>query len=338
MCCVFVKALDVAALAAKKTALRLVHFLDSMALGRKANLRGFLLLALGACTYVNFQTRAFNQIETEEPSSFTTFIADNALLVSFVLMALCGAVTCAEQSESPKADPAEKRADYNSFLMISNILCFASGFVNALTIFDMGMTVSHMSGNTSHAGRLIMNGGAKFFHLMLAFCVGSFFAGFSKSDTEAVYSGRFSPNMLGSALAVVFGCFVHYCKAHSGTAVNDASSEALLLFAFSQGIQNGVTRRCTSVPICTTHFTGYLTDVGTGLGAWARALVAGEAPPTLLKVLVFASGIFFFGLGGVAAKETHGTYGMQAALIPAAIMAAVAGGMIPVMKPKKMQK
>ena len=78
--------------------------------------------------------------------------------------------------------------------------------------------------------------------------------------------------------------------------------------------------------------------MGTGLGAWARALVAGEAPPTLLKVLVFASGIFFFGLGGVAAKETHGTYGMQAALIPAAIMAAVAGGMIPVMKPKKMQK
>lgn len=41
--------------------------------------------------------------------------------------------------------------------------------------------------------------------------------------------------------------------------------------------------RCLSLPICTTHFTGYLTDVGTGLGVWARALVSGENPPTLLK-------------------------------------------------------
>ncbi|CAK9115322.1 Uncharacterized protein SCF082_LOCUS53399 [Durusdinium trenchii] len=310
-----------------------------MALGRRATGRGLLLLTLCACTFVSFQTRAFTQLEVHE-TDFIGLIAEHALLVSFLLMALCGAVTCAERSESPKADPAEKRPDYNSFLTISNILCFASGFVNALTIIDMGMTVSHMSGNTSHTGRLIMHGGAKFLHLMLAFCVGSFFAGFSKADTEAVYAGRFSPNMLGSALAVVFGCFIHYCKGQNGAA-NDASSEALLLFAFSQGIQNGVTRRCTSVPICTTHFTGYLTDVGTGVGVWARAKVAGEAPPTLLKVLIFASGIFFFGLGGVAAKETHSSYGMQAALIPAAIMAAVAGGFIPVVnhvKPRKSKK
>ena len=42
--------------------------------------------------------------------------------------------------------------------------------------------------------------------------------------------------------------------------------------------------RCLSLPICTTHFTGYLTDVGVGLGVWARAVVNGDAPPTLLKV------------------------------------------------------
>ena len=177
-----------------------------------------------------------------------------------------------------------------------------------------------------------MNGGIKFFHLMLFFACGSFVSGFTKCDQEAIYQGRYSPNLLASAFAVVLGCFVHYCKSESGIA-NDDASECLLLWAFSQGIQNGITRRCSSLPVCTTHFTGYLTDFGVGLGLWARAQADGAETPTLLKVFLFGSGIFFFGLGGVAAMETHPAWGAQAALIPAAIMAAVAGGLIPVIKP-----
>jgi len=133
---------------------------------------------------------------------------------------------------------------------------------------------------------------------------------------------------------VMFGCLVHYCKAQAGIA-NDDASECLFLWAFSQGIQNGITRRCSSLPVCTTHFTGYLTDFGVGLGLWARAQADGAEPPTLLKVFLFGSGIFFFGLGGVAAMETHPAWGAQAALIPAAIMAAVAGGLVPVVKAGK---
>ena len=64
-------------------------------------------------------------------------------------------------------------------------------------------------------------------------------------------------------------------KEHGGDG-NNNTSECLLLFAFSQGIQNGITRRCQTLPICTTHFTGYLTDVGTLLGWCARDGVAGE--------------------------------------------------------------
>ena len=64
-------------------------------------------------------------------------------------------------------------------------------------------------------------------------------------------------------------------KEHGGDG-NNNTSECLLLFAFSQGIQNGITRRCQTLPICTTHFTGYLTDVGTLLGWCARDGVTGE--------------------------------------------------------------
>ena len=183
----------------------------------------------------------------------------------------------------------------------------------------------------SFAG-LIFNGGIKFFHLMAAFAAGAFVSGFTKADKEAVYLGKYSPNLLATAFAIVFGCMIHYCKAEAGVG-NDDASESLLLWSFSQGIQNGITRQCSSLPVCTTHFTGYLTDFGVGLGLWTRAQADGAEPPTLLKVLLFGAGIFFFGLGGVAAMETHKTWGAQAALIPAAITAAVAGGLIPVMKP-----
>ena len=52
------------------------------------------------------------------------------------------------------------------------------------------------------------------------------------------------------------------------------------------------------------------------------------------KAMLFAAGIFFFGLGGVAAKELHESFSVQAALIAAALMAAVAGGLVPVSKSK----
>mmetsp|Transcript_43243 Transcript_43243/g.80581 ORF Transcript_43243/g.80581 Transcript_43243/m.80581 type:complete len:315 (+) Transcript_43243:58-1002(+) len=305
---------------------------------RTSRARGFLLLGLAACALWSIQPQfAFSSspaVVHEEPAGLAKVVADHSLLISLVLMVACGMFACTEQPLPAAAGPAEKRPDYSSFVMICNVLCFASGFVNALAIIDMGMTVSHQSGNTSHTGRLIMNGGAKFFHLMLSFAAGSFVAGYSRCDQEAVYQGRYSPNLLAAAFAVVAGCVIHHCKSQAGV-VNDDASECLLLWAFSQGIQNGITRRCSSLPVCTTHFTGYLTDFGVGLGLWSRAQADGQEPPTLLKVFLFGSGIFFFGLGGVAAMETHSAWGAQAALIPAAIMAAVAGGMIPVIKPAK---
>ena len=125
---------------------------------RTSRVRGFVLLALGVCALWSFQAQtAFGKapvVEVEEASGLTKTVADHALLISLLLMVLCCAFAYTEQSEPRAAGPCEKRADYNSFLMISNILCFTSGFVNALAIIDMGMTVSHQTGNTSHTGRL----------------------------------------------------------------------------------------------------------------------------------------------------------------------------------------
>eukprot|EP00434_Breviolum_minutum_P024113 symbB.v1.2.021285.t1/scaffold1833.1/size99481/3 len=140
--------------------------------------------------------------------------------------------------------------------------------------------------------------------------------------TVSHQSGNTSHTGLGSYKSLTFAC--------KPRAVNFISREL-----FAVGIQNGITRRCLSLPICTTHFTGYLTDVGTGLGLWARETVNGNNPPTLLKVLLFAAGLLFFGLGGVAAKELHGPFNMQGALLAAGLMGAVSAGLVPVVKVKK---
>ena len=54
---------------------------------------------------------------------------------------------------------------------------------------------------------------------------------------------------------------------------------------------------------------------------WAERIRNHSDPdhlPLLCKAMLFAAGIFFFGLGGVAAKELHESFSVQAALIAAA--------------------
>ena len=69
------------------------------------------------------------------------------------------------------------------------------------------------------------------------------------------------------------------------------------------------------------------------LFCWATR-ISNHQTTRLWKAMLFAAGIFFFGLGGVAAKELHESFSVQAALIAAALMAAVAGGLVPVTKSK----
>ena len=135
--------------------------------------------------------------------------------------------------------------------------------------------------------------------------------------------------------------------------------------------QNGITRDARPCPFAPPISPGYLTDVGTLLGWCARDGVAGEKflkawglRSEIVVIVRFTKftaqdifgrpnprepgttrlfcarpcslrrGIFFFGLGGVAAKELHESFSVQAALIADALMAAVAGGLVPVTKSK----
>merc|ERR1712003_24416 len=101
---------------------------------------------------------------------------------------------------------------------------------------------------------------------------------------------------------------------------------AMLLFAFSQGLQNGVTTKFTSLPLRTTHMTGSLTDVGLILGQWARCKFSSGTPPSLRKPALFALCICSFSLGGLVARILVGTLGVSAALVPSGLLGITASG------------
>jgi uncharacterized membrane protein YoaK (UPF0700 family) len=236
------------------------------------------------------------------------------MLVGF----FCAALARSEKAAKPiAAGPVEKRRDYRTVVWMSALLTFASGMVNAFAILDLGMTVAHHTGNASHTGRLIGENAIKFFTLMAAFVCGSGIIGYSKSDGEAIFHGRYSPGLLAAAVAVVGGVLAY---------INGRVMLTLSLWALSQGMQNAITRKCSSMPVCTTHMTGYLTDFGSNVGAIARD---GEGGPSPRKPKLFGLSIFAYIAGGYVAKVMLPSFGARAALLPAAIMAIVSVGLMP---------
>lgn len=253
------------------------------------------------------------------------FVPKDAAILAVAMMGVCTYMCMTEVAEKPpKQVPIEQRPDYIGVLVMSAFLSLLSGMVNAMAILDMGMTVAHHTGNASHVGRLLGENAGRFFMLMVAFWFGAGVVGFSKSDGEAVYTRRYSPGMLAASIAVASGCLIRWAGGDEPIAVNST----LVLWSYSQGIQNGITRKCSSLPVCTTHMTGYLTDFGSGLGLAFKSVRTGDVP-NLKKPFFFGLSIFTFGAGGYAMKLARPDYGAQAVLAPAVLMAAVAFGLVP---------
>merc|ERR1719401_2234302 len=248
---------------------------------------------------------------------------------------LCCAIVKSEVAQKPPAQvPIEKRADFNTFLLMSAFLSFVSGMVNAMAILEMGMTVAHHTGNASHTGRLLGETAARFFRLMVAYAFGAGVAGYVKVDGEAVYQGRYSPALLAASIAVAGGCMIRWFTLSDVPELLDykdgRAAVTLVLWAFSQGLQNAISRKCSSMPVCTTHMTGYLTDFGSNLGGILQANISGEAGPPPRKPLFFGLSIFAFGAGGLCSKVMRPYVGAQACLLPALLMAATAVGAVPI--------
>lgn len=220
--------------------------------------------------------------------------------------------------------PLDKRTDFARVCCIAVLLSAVSGMVNVLAFMELGAVVAHQSGNTAHIGRLLSSGehsgASRIFGIAVAYLVGAAAAGFGSADGEAVFAGRPSPLLFGSALAVAAGAVLQHT---TGNVVL-----TLLLWSFSQGLQNGVTSRFSSLPLRTTHMTGALTDAGIVLGQWLKARSRGRPLPAMHKPILFLLCTFGFGFGGFAAHLGHNSFEALAALFPAFALAAASAGLL----------
>lgn len=267
-----------------------------------------------------------------EPGASPGLLARTPLTTSILVYVLCVYIAKREPPPpagkppklTPDVPPFEQRKDLKAVFLMSIVLSFVSGIVNAMAIIAMGGTVAHHTGNASHVGRLLGSDAARFAALMVAYFAGATLAGYCKADGEALYNRRYSPGMLAAAVAVAAG----------GVIFNSSENAvvALSLLSFSQGIQNAICRRCGSLPVCTTHMTGYLTDAGMGTGAW---LLTGGKEPLATRPKFFLLSILAFVVGGTAAKLLLDLFGILSAVVPALAMGLIAYGLMPLPPPEK---
>jgi len=262
----------------------------------------------------------------EEPppppaSELSNFASKHPGLLAAGACCVCLAVLATELTPSPPPSVTvlEKRDDYRNVAMMSAHLSFLSGMVNALCILELGMTVAHHTGNASHSGRLFGVDAWRFEAAMIGFFLGSFMAGFSKVDGETLYAGRYSSGLMAASIAVAAAAILQWNS--------DVRLYSVPLFALSQGIQNAVSRKHSAMPICTTHFTGYLTDFGSLLGGYTHASVSGGAGPSIKRPSFFGLSILTFVIGGYVAKKIWELIGIMAALVPAVLMAVTSLGL-----------
>merc|ERR1712150_132684 len=161
----------------------------------------------------------------------------HAMKMASLVVVICALVATTEPTplKVPPGTALENRIEYSKITVLSAFLSALSGMVNAVCILDMGMTVAHHTGNASHAGRLWGINATIFLASMVGFVVGAGVAGFNKCDGENLYAGRYSPGLLSAAIAVAAAVVIQW--------TTKAPLVSVPLFAFSQGLQNAITRK-----------------------------------------------------------------------------------------------
>eukprot|EP00928_Gymnodinium_smaydae_P068569 TRINITY_DN51755_c0_g1_i1.p1 TRINITY_DN51755_c0_g1~~TRINITY_DN51755_c0_g1_i1.p1 ORF type:complete len:236 (+),score=28.86 TRINITY_DN51755_c0_g1_i1:55-762(+) len=207
----------------------------------------------------------------------------------------------------------DQRGDLMKVFVSTGLMSFVSGMTNVISFYELGMLVSHMTGNTSHAGRHLLASGdrvvaARFAAVVGAFIAGSAVVGACESTLDKTLANKPSHGLMGSSLFIYIGMVLKQRLSQDVL--------AMLALSFSQGLLNGVSSQFSSLPIRTTHATGSCTDIGLILGQLARGKAA-----SIRKLQLLVLSVVCFGSGGFTARLTQERkQGMRALLIPAILL------------------
>lgn len=171
----------------------------------------------------------------------------------------------------------------------SIILSVISGCVNVTTVYAFAMKVSHITGTLS---QLVVEGQRGNWTEVMLFIglLGAFFFGGVVSG--AIFFDK--PTTVTQRHVGVLG--VLGISAVVLALVPVDRTFILYLLSCMMGIQNGVYLVYNGSVLRTTHFTGYITDVGFVMGQWVKGV-----PVDKDKAYLFCLSILFYILGGMIA-------------------------------------
>lgn len=166
------------------------------------------------------------------------------------------------------------------------LLSTLAGMVNVVTLLLFLTPTTHFTGNIMQFV-LALNQGDwtnmfRFLEMILCFMGGGVFSGFLFSKK------KFEPTKRYGLLLMMFGSMMLLLFIFG---LRDA--RWVYFFSFVVGTQNGMFIYYHGIIVRTSHFTGYLTDIGVVLGRLIRGQIKDR-----WKVLFYFTSMLFFGVGG----------------------------------------
>jgi uncharacterized membrane protein YoaK (UPF0700 family) len=147
--------------------------------------------------------------------------------------------------------------------ILSAVLPFVAGMVNASGFIALGVYTSHATGNTARIGDELAQGhfdlALQYAGLVFLFCLGAMTA---TALVEVAHRLK-QPRFVGALLlqAFLLGLFA-LLSIHSERHWSYQRFELTSLLCFSMGLQNAMVTRLSGAVIRTTHLTGITTDIG----------------------------------------------------------------------------
>jgi uncharacterized membrane protein YoaK (UPF0700 family) len=153
----------------------------------------------------------------------------------------------------------EASIPYRVVLVAASLLAFNAGLVNSVMLSRVGLTVSHVSGTSTHLGLAIVTAdghkAASCGFLLLSFLAGSTLCGAAiRSSVLSLGLATYGTTLLCVSLFLLFS---RLCG---------ATLAGAYFAAAAMGIQNGIFTLFSGAVMRTTHVTGILTDLGLLLG------------------------------------------------------------------------
>lgn len=211
---------------------------------------------------------------------------------------------------------------YEDNLQLAIFLSFTAGFVNVAGFIAFDVLTTNVTGHVAFFARSLAfgdtNSALYYLAWMILFLLGSFFSSLL-IEWMSAKSPKFShsiPILIESSLLVFVGIYSNLFYEHTENQIRLLGGSLL----FAMGFQNAMVTKISGSVVRTTHLTGMTTDLGIELATLLRSPKGTNRRDIKRKILLQASIIFFFFVGGIVGGYIFQEILFLAFHIPAGIL------------------